>query len=386
MIDVNACYKIAFEALFENRSLEGMTEKVRDFIGASVLIMNVDGEIPFFSSAIPGEQYRKVRTKQYTTAMYDYVLKKRVKDNPGFYQFSRQHVTVAKKIEVNGQLYGYSVVAFKEPNRERWEEYAAVAEMLAPIVANYWTTHGYCPQGHLPMRKRLITHDIFCGKEMDLKYLSRDIEKNYMMVYFPESKNTSLYHRIREVWGKSYIRTDDTGTWVLFCNVEKKKDEKLILTRLKELQEPCCVSTLFQDIKQCNKKVKWLKRIDTLGEYDKVGNVMLESEWRAETVYTYAFPMLSAAGVNDYSLQILQEEDAEKNTEFYETLKMYFLCGHNVVETANFMHIHRNTLIYRLKKIRELIGSDIEDVKKSEELLALMMMNSFTRADGGRHN
>ena len=44
MIDVNACYKIAFEALFENRSLEGMTEKVRDFIGASVLVLNVDGE------------------------------------------------------------------------------------------------------------------------------------------------------------------------------------------------------------------------------------------------------------------------------------------------------------------------------------------------------
>ena len=54
MIDVNACYKIAFEALFENRSLEGMTEKVRDFIGASVLVLNVDGEIPFYSSAMPG--------------------------------------------------------------------------------------------------------------------------------------------------------------------------------------------------------------------------------------------------------------------------------------------------------------------------------------------
>ena len=48
------------------------------------------------------------------------------------------------------------------------------------------------------------------------------------------------------------------------------------------------------------------------------------------------------------------------------------------------LHIHRNTLIYRLKKIRELIGDDIEDVKKSEELLALMMMNSFTRTDARR--
>ena len=82
-------------------------------------------------------------------------------------------------------------------------------------------------------------------------------------------------------------------------------------------------------------------------------------------------------------MRILEREDEEKNTEFYDTLKTYFLCGHNAVETANILHIHRNTLIYRLKKIRELTGMDIEDVKKSEELLALMMMNDFTHLDGG---
>ena len=159
----------------------------------------------------------------------------------------------------------------------------------------------------------------------------------------------------------------------------------MILDRLKkEVQLPCCVSILFQDIENCHKKVKWLKRIDSLDEYDKADNMMRESEWRAETVYTYAYPVLAEAGIKDYSLQILQQEDEENNTELYETLKMYFLCAHNVVETANALHIHRNTLIYRLKKIRELIGDDIEDVKKSEELLALMMMNSFARTDGRR--
>lgn len=386
MIDVNACYKIAFEALFENRSLEGMTEKVRDFIGASVLVLNVDGEILFYSSAMPGRKFQKARTKQFTAKVYDYVLKRRVEENPDFYRFGRQHMAVAKRIEVNGKLCGYSVIIFNALSPDVWEEYGTVADMLVPIVANYWTTYGYQPKGLLPMRKRLITHDIFCGNEgMNLKYLSDEIRKGYLMVYFPESEATGLVCKIREIWNKAYILEEEAETWVLFYQIENKKEEKLILDRLKkEVQLPCCVSILFQDIENCHKKVKWLKRIDSLDEYDKADNMMRESEWRAETVYTYAYPVLAEAGIKDYSLQILQQEDEENNTELYETLKMYFLCAHNVVETANALHIHRNTLIYRLKKIRELIGDDIEDVKKSEELLALMMMNSFARTDGRR--
>ena len=68
----------------------------------------------------------------------------------------------------------------------------------------------------------------------------------------------------------------------------------------------------------------------------------------------------------------------------YETLKMYYLCGNNIAETASRMYVHRNTLVYRLRKIRELTGSDIDDMEQSGELLALMMMNDLERImDGG---
>lgn len=45
------------------------------------------------------------------------------------------------------------------------------------------------------------------------------------------------------------------------------------------------------------------------------------------------------------------------------------------------LYVHRNTLVYRLKKIRELIGSDIDDMERSEELLAFMMMNDLARME-----
>lgn len=41
------------------------------------------------------------------------------------------------------------------------------------------------------------------------------------------------------------------------------------------------------------------------------------------------------------------------------TVECYFNCGMNVSETSRRMYMHRNTLIYRLKKIQKLTGLDI---------------------------
>ncbi|MGG1674853.1 CdaR family transcriptional regulator [Neobacillus sp. NRS-1170] len=41
-----------------------------------------------------------------------------------------------------------------------------------------------------------------------------------------------------------------------------------------------------------------------------------------------------------------------------ETLEHFFKCNQNIGECAKTMYIHRNSLIYRLKKIRELTGLD----------------------------
>ena len=189
---------------------------------------------------------------------------------------------------------------------------------------------------------------------------------------------------IQEIWERSYGRMDDKEFWVLFYDIRDKKDEEVLLNKLREVKEACCVSSIFREIEQCEKKVKWLHRMNEIKEYNKVEEIMLEGEWYAHTIYTYAWTLLKNKGLRDYSVEILKKEDEEKNTDLYETLKMYYLCGNNIAETASRMYVHRNTLVYRLRKIRELIGSDIDDMEQSGELLALMMMNDLERImDGG---
>ena len=53
------------------------------------------------------------------------------------------------------------------------------------------------------------------------------------------------------------------------------------------------------------------------------------------------------------------KEDEKNNTELYDTLKMYLLCENNVTMAAEKLHVHRNTLVYRLDKLQKYTGLDL---------------------------
>ncbi len=57
----------------------------------------------------------------------------------------------------------------------------------------------------------------------------------------------------------------------------------------------------------------------------------------------------------------LEEYDKLHNTEFYKTLKCYLENERNQVKTASVLNLHRNSLFYRLSKLKELITSDLDD-------------------------
>lgn len=56
--------------------------------------------------------------------------------------------------------------------------------------------------------------------------------------------------------------------------------------------------------------------------------------------------------------------DKINNTNYSHTLKCYLENGRNALRTANHLHIHKSTFFYRLGKISELLGSQIENSKE----------------------
>lgn len=60
-------------------------------------------------------------------------------------------------------------------------------------------------------------------------------------------------------------------------------------------------------------------------------------------------------------LEKLVNYDRKNNKELVETLKTYLDAGGSLQRTAERLYIHRNTLNYRLKRIREITGADINE-------------------------
>lgn len=69
-------------------------------------------------------------------------------------------------------------------------------------------------------------------------------------------------------------------------------------------------------------------------------------------------------------LLVLKEIDEANGTEYMKTLRTYLDLHKNAVQSANALFIHRSTFLYRLDKIKEIMGTNLED---PEELLYLSL-------------
>ncbi|MGI8910738.1 MAG: PucR family transcriptional regulator [Rubrobacteraceae bacterium] len=57
----------------------------------------------------------------------------------------------------------------------------------------------------------------------------------------------------------------------------------------------------------------------------------------------------------------LIEYDRERSSDLVRTLRVYFACGANTSSAADRLFLHRNSMLYRLERIRELTGLDLRD-------------------------
>lgn len=60
------------------------------------------------------------------------------------------------------------------------------------------------------------------------------------------------------------------------------------------------------------------------------------------------------------ALKCLRAYDEKHHTQLYLTLETYLQCERNYVKTAEALFIHRNSLLYRIERIRKLTGLNLE--------------------------
>lgn len=78
----------------------------------------------------------------------------------------------------------------------------------------------------------------------------------------------------------------------------------------------------------------------------------------------------------DRTLGILVEYDVRQNADLIKTLEAFFTCHGNLSQTADMLIVHRNTLLYRMNRINEIAGIDLN---RPETRLALHLALTIRR-------
>ena len=68
------------------------------------------------------------------------------------------------------------------------------------------------------------------------------------------------------------------------------------------------------------------------------------------------------------TIAVLSQYDRANRTELLRTLAVFFSCQFNAVQAAKELYIHRNTMLHRLEKIKEILRCDMTDMEQTMTL------------------
>lgn len=100
-------------------------------------------------------------------------------------------------------------------------------------------------------------------------------------------------------------------------------------------------------------------------------------------VYRLLLPLAETGELRAFAEQVLGKLLRQENDKVHllETLRAYFQNRSNVMKTARALYIHRNTLLYRLERIRELGGFDLDDAETRLMLQLALRAHELTRSE-----
>lgn len=99
-------------------------------------------------------------------------------------------------------------------------------------------------------------------------------------------------------------------------------------------------------------------------------------------VYRLLLPLTESNELRAFADQILGRlivDERAGKTHLLETLRVYFACNGNVAQTAKQLYVHRNTLLYRLDRVREVGKLDLDDAETRLQLQLALRAHELTR-------
>lgn len=182
---------------------------------------------------------------------------------------------------------------------------------------------------------------------------------------------------------KSFVLTmiDDTFVFVFSGYTEKDMKKSMLkiimLLRMKGYDFYVGSSTNHLGVTKLSQAYMQAKKVVDLSVCQGWTNIMIQ--YNDLGVYRLLLAIEDQEVLARYYQDMigkLDEHDQSNGSDYIEFLEAYLKNNGNINETAEKMFIHRNTVVYKIKKINELLDCNLSDLKTRVQIyLALMVRN-----------
>jgi len=147
-----------------------------------------------------------------------------------------------------------------------------------------------------------------------------------------------------------------------------KAFEDMFLTKYNKYKLKIGIGKSYQILNQSKSFKEAMESIRITSQFDNERNIVHFDDFMI-------YHLLNSSGSTDLlkefynnSIKLLADYDEKNNINLVNTLECYFKCKGNMSEAAKMLYIHRNTLLYRLDKIKEILKTDLENGEENLEL------------------
>ena len=389
MYEIDVCYKIIFEAMLEKPVLKTIAEKIGAYTNSTIAFVTETGKIlsGFYFCDLSAEKLYENDT--------DIELVKTLEDS-----FTCGHLTLSnlkaisqrrlipnthmvhmEPVYGNRGICGYVILITEEDDDIFFKE---LIEIMRQTIRKYLEEEQSQKVIYQSFREQITGWTLF-ENSREINEIRPFPEGNYIVILCQKEvvQDAELFCEMKQMWNYMYFY-ETPKEIIALCYHISESDAEDVYKTIESCGFRCCVSEPFSHLELCTGKKDILRRISLVNDVEGGNKMKREEEWSMQGLYMCTLPLIEKAGLHDYSIHRLLLEDERNHTELYETLKMYLLCGNNITVAAKMLHIHRNTLVYRLKQIRECLEIDFNDIEISRGILSFILMNDISRQSQGK--
>lgn len=394
--NINICYKRVFELLGSEGTIENMVCDIAEYTGTRIAVVDIGGKILSASEEPDVEESVCKKRKEMILRLIARCIEDQREESLGnsILIKDKEGLKAINRIVVKGNTEGFCImelISGQESGCSMKEFICQVNDILCQALAFLMERYGRIVSYHSSTLQRMIARSFF-DEEAENGLEIKEIRSMYDTYVHPdfiisvlEMGNYNMLqlqkaaNHLADTYPDSYIYIKESRIYVLFSEVHANDVKKRIYSVLEALCDEygffCGLSEPFEEIdlvgNKCFMTVKALE-MGRISEPER--KIYMEYDYYIQAVCSCAISYIGRARYLEKELLRLKNEDHMKGTDFYRTLKEYLLHGNNVSMTSKKLFIHRNTMIYRLGKINEILGVDINDPAVSKRLMISIIL------------